>query len=158
LIAQESDKTAVQIAQESQAFQGLQSTYDAGKQMNPNLPQHTQNDKGGDTTDKTVTKTADKGGDNNTATTGTTGSSTSASSDGTVFHAPVGTSVVNLETGTSVTVIVATQPPVIGGSSGPAAVVNVTSTVVTPATPVSIALREPGRSRRSRATPFSSTA
>jgi large repetitive protein len=43
LIAQESNKTAVQIAQESQAFQGLQSTYDAGKQMNPNLPQHTEN-------------------------------------------------------------------------------------------------------------------
>jgi hypothetical protein len=52
----------------------------------------------------------------------------------------VGTSVVNLEAGTPVTVIVATQTPVIGGSSGPAAVVNVTSTVVTPATPVSIAL------------------
>jgi hypothetical protein len=62
VVVQQSNKTAVQMAQESQAYQGLQSTYDAGKQMNPN--------KGGDTTDKSVTKTADKGGDNNTATTG----------------------------------------------------------------------------------------
>ena len=43
VIAQQSDKTAAQVAQEFNAFQQVLSTYDAGKQLFPNLPQHTEN-------------------------------------------------------------------------------------------------------------------
>ncbi|WP_453951577.1 Ig-like domain-containing protein [Bradyrhizobium sp. USDA 377] len=43
VIAQQSNKTTDQIAQEFGAFQQVLSTYDAGKQLFPNLPQHTEN-------------------------------------------------------------------------------------------------------------------
>src|SRR5262249_8738231 len=70
VVVQQTNKTPVQIAQESQAYQGLQSTYDAGKQMNPNLPQHTQNDTGGgdrsgnNKATNRADNAPDKGGDN----------------------------------------------------------------------------------------------
>jgi VCBS repeat-containing protein len=41
VIAQASNKTPAQIAQEFNAFQSLLQTYDAGKALFPNLPQHT---------------------------------------------------------------------------------------------------------------------
>ncbi|MCP3369329.1 Ig-like domain-containing protein, partial [Bradyrhizobium cajani] len=43
VIARQVDKTADQIAQEFNAFQQVLSTYDAAKQIFPNLPQHTEN-------------------------------------------------------------------------------------------------------------------
>jgi hypothetical protein len=43
VIVQETGKTPNQITQEFGAFQQVQSTYDAGKLMFPNLPQHTEN-------------------------------------------------------------------------------------------------------------------
>ncbi|MBB4369391.1 hypothetical protein GGD63_002179 [Bradyrhizobium sp. cir1] len=43
VIAQQSNKTTDQVAQEFGAFQQVLSTYDAGKQLFPNLPQHTEN-------------------------------------------------------------------------------------------------------------------
>ena len=43
VIAQESNKTVAQVAQEFSAFQGAIATYDLGKQMFPSLPQHTEN-------------------------------------------------------------------------------------------------------------------
>ena len=43
VIAQESNKSVVQVQQEFSAFQGALATYDLGKQMFPSLPQHTEN-------------------------------------------------------------------------------------------------------------------
>lgn len=43
VIAQQVNKTADQVAQEFNAFQQVLSTYDAAKQIFPNLPQHTDN-------------------------------------------------------------------------------------------------------------------
>jgi Tol biopolymer transport system component len=43
VIAQESNKTVAQIAQEFNAFQTLLKTYDVGRQLFPNLPEHTDN-------------------------------------------------------------------------------------------------------------------
>ena len=43
MIAQESNKTVAQVAQEFSAFQALLTTYDVGKQLFPSLPQHTEN-------------------------------------------------------------------------------------------------------------------
>ena len=43
VIAQESNKTPAQIALEFNAFQTLLQTYDVGRQMFPDLPQHTEN-------------------------------------------------------------------------------------------------------------------
>ena len=40
---QEISKTPAQVTQEFSAFQQVLSTYDAGKQLYPNLPQHTEN-------------------------------------------------------------------------------------------------------------------
>src|SRR4051794_34470392 len=52
VIAQQVDKTPALVAQEFSAFQQVLQTYDVGKQLYPNLPQHTDNSNG-------------KGGDNN---------------------------------------------------------------------------------------------
>ncbi|MFZ2156916.1 MAG: cadherin-like domain-containing protein, partial [Bradyrhizobium sp.] len=43
VIAQESNKTVAQIALEFNAFQTLLQTYDVGRQLFPNLPEHTDN-------------------------------------------------------------------------------------------------------------------
>ena len=43
VIAQESNKTPAQIALEFNTFQSLLQTYDIGKQLFPDLPQHTEN-------------------------------------------------------------------------------------------------------------------
>jgi hypothetical protein len=49
LIAQESNKTPDQINQEFNVFQQVLNTYDAAKQLFPNLPQHTENTNPNDT-------------------------------------------------------------------------------------------------------------
>lgn len=49
LIAQESNKTTDQINQEFDVFQQVLNTYDAAKQLFPNLPQHTENKTPNDT-------------------------------------------------------------------------------------------------------------
>jgi FecR protein len=44
LMARESNKTPAQIAQEFTIYQGVLNTYDIRKAIDPNLPQHTEND------------------------------------------------------------------------------------------------------------------
>ncbi len=75
VIAQESEKTAAQIAQEFAAFQAVLNTYDLQKAIDPNLPQHTDN-----------------GGNNaNPQTKFTSIGSTPATSPATEYHRPDGT-------------------------------------------------------------------
>ena len=57
VIAQESNKTVAQVAQEFSAFQGVLSTYDAGKQLVPSLPPPSDG-KRGDANPQTPTKFA----------------------------------------------------------------------------------------------------
>jgi hypothetical protein len=58
VIAQEIGKTPGLIAQEFSSFQQVLSTYDAGKQQFPNLPQHTENTNQNNNSNTTTTKTA----------------------------------------------------------------------------------------------------
>jgi VCBS repeat-containing protein len=111
VIAQESNKTVAQVAQEFDAFQAVLNTYDVGKQLYPNLPQHTDNSDG-------------KGDNSNPQTTRFASGSTPASSPGTEFHAPAGTGSVGPgSTGGVAPVVVTTSssPPVVGptGSLSP---------------------------------------
>lgn len=76
VIAQESNKTVQQIAQEFNAFRDLLNTYNIQKAIDPNLPQHTDNGSGNDANPKT--KFAGLG-------------SSSPSSPQTEFHGPTGT-------------------------------------------------------------------
>jgi FecR protein len=55
---QETNKTAGQVAQEFNSFQQVLSTYDAGKQQFPNLPQHTENTNQNNNSNTATTKTA----------------------------------------------------------------------------------------------------
>ena len=55
---QETAKTPAQTAQEFNSFQQALSTYDAGKQQFPNLPQHTENTNQNNNTNTATTKTA----------------------------------------------------------------------------------------------------
>jgi hypothetical protein len=146
VVVQQTNKTPVQIAQESQAYQGLQSTYDAGKQMNPNLPQHTQNDTGGgdrsgnNRATNRADNATDKGGDNTaTPQTASATSSTPANPPATQeIKALAGTSVAN-EDSDGVTVTVATQTTGSGSISAPTT--SAATTVDT--TPVIILARAP---------------
>lgn len=72
VIAQESNKTVQQIAQEFNAFQTLLGIYDIQRQIDPNLPQHTENNA------NPQTRYASFG-------------STPASSPQTEYHGPTGT-------------------------------------------------------------------
>ena len=55
---QESNKTPDQVSQEFNVFQQVLSTYDAGKQLLPNLPQHTENTNPNNNTNPNSTKAA----------------------------------------------------------------------------------------------------
>ena len=55
---QETTKSPAQTAQEFNSFQQVLSTYDAGKQQFPNLPQHTENTNQNNNTNTATTKTA----------------------------------------------------------------------------------------------------
>ena len=59
VIVQQNNKTPAQIAQEFNAFQATIETYNIQKQINPNLPQHTEN--GGGNNSNTGTKYASLG-------------------------------------------------------------------------------------------------
>lgn len=48
VIAQQSDKSPAQVAQEFRTFQAVLNTYDIQKAIDPNLPQHTDNSGSGD--------------------------------------------------------------------------------------------------------------
>ncbi|HKU04837.1 MAG TPA: Ig-like domain-containing protein, partial [Bradyrhizobium sp.] len=105
VIAQLTNKNPADVAREFNAFQSLLSTYDAGKVMFPNLPQHTKNDTGG--------------GDNNTSP-GTTkyAGSTPATPPATEFHAAVITASSNTGSSTPAIVVVTPQATSPSGGSG----------------------------------------
>ncbi|UVO26369.1 cadherin-like domain-containing protein [Bradyrhizobium arachidis] len=103
VIAQESNKTPAQVAQEFAAFQQALSTYDAGKQLFPNLPQHTENTggNGNNASPNTPTKFA---------------GSPPLNPPGTEYHPPAGTtSGQNTGNGTPTQVVINNTPPS-GGS------------------------------------------
>ncbi|MGY3620481.1 cadherin-like domain-containing protein [Bradyrhizobium sp. USDA 10063] len=86
LIARESAKTLAQIAQEFATFQAVLNTYDIQKAIDPNLPQHTENNANPQTKFANI------------------GSSTSPNSPGTEFRSALNTNVTNTgNTGTSQT-------------------------------------------------------
>ena len=58
---QEISKTPAQVTQEFSTFQQVLSTYDAGKQLYPNLPQHTENLNHDNNSNPTTTRTAAAG-------------------------------------------------------------------------------------------------
>ncbi|MDN3278962.1 cadherin-like domain-containing protein, partial [Frankia sp. RB7] len=83
VIAQQVNKTPDQVAQEFSAFQQVLSTYDAAKQIFPNLPQHTDN--------------SDHQNDNNNASPNSTtrfAGSPPLNPPGTEYHPPTGTTTV----------------------------------------------------------------
>ncbi|MGB6396124.1 MAG: Ig-like domain-containing protein, partial [Bradyrhizobium sp.] len=55
---EEASKTPTQVTQEFSSFQQVLGTYDAGKQLYPNLPQHTENTNQNNNTNTGTTKTA----------------------------------------------------------------------------------------------------
>ena len=58
VITQEINKTPDQVTQEFNSFQQVLGTYDAGKQLYPNLPQHTENTNPNNNSNTGTTKTA----------------------------------------------------------------------------------------------------
>ncbi|WP_027580083.1 nidogen-like domain-containing protein [Bradyrhizobium sp. Ai1a-2] len=86
LISRQSDKTPAQIAQEFATFQAVLNTYDIQKAIDPNLPQHTENNANPQTKFANI------------------GSSTSPNSPGTEFRSALNTHVTNIgNTGNSQT-------------------------------------------------------
>ena len=104
VIAQESNKTVAQIAMEFNALQNLLQTYDFGKQLFPDLPQHTDNNA------NPQTRFAANG-------------SSSANSPSTEYHGPAGTYKVtetpSTTPGTINIIVASTDPGFAGGSSPP---------------------------------------
>ena len=98
VIARQIDKTPDQVAQEFNAFQQVLSTYDAAKQILPNLPQHTEN------TNPTNNNDASP---NSTKFTG----SPSLNPPGTEYHAPNGTPTVQTASNTPTTTVAITTTP-----------------------------------------------
>ena len=96
VIAQESNKTVAQVAQEFNAFQTLLQTYDAGKALFPDLPQHTDN-----ANPQSPTKYA---------------GSPSLNSPGTEHHSPAngGPAGQNLNNGSGTPIVVTYQSPGVG--------------------------------------------
>jgi VCBS repeat-containing protein len=105
LIARESAKTLAQVAQEFATFQAVLNTYEIQKAIDPNLPQHTENNANPRTKFANV------------------GSSTSPNSPGTEFRSALNTNVNNTgNTGTTQTFVVqAATDNGIGGTLNPAA-------------------------------------
>ncbi|WP_454624428.1 nidogen-like domain-containing protein [Bradyrhizobium cenepequi] len=107
LIARDTNKTPAQIAQEFQTFQAVLNTYNIQKAIDPNLPQHTENNANPQTKFANV------------------GSSTSPNSPGTEFRSALNTNVTNTgNTGNSQTFVVqmgTDNGTGIGGTSNPAA-------------------------------------
>jgi VCBS repeat-containing protein len=129
VIAQASDKSAAQIAQEFNAFQTLLQTYDAGRQLFPNLPQHTDNANPNNTTQHA--------------------GSPGLTSPATEYHSPNGTIPGSPPAGSGTPVTVAlsltTDSASIGSTTPPADPVVVQ--VVVPATPLPFVVTPPTISR-----------
>jgi VCBS repeat-containing protein len=99
LIARESAKTLAQIAQEFATFQAVLNTYEIQKAIDPNLPQHTENNANPRTRYASV------------------GSSTSPNSPGTEFRSALDNHTTNTgSTGNSQTFVVKTGTDNINGS------------------------------------------
>ena len=130
VIAQESNKTVAQIALEFNAFQTLLQTYDVGRQLFPNLPEHTDN-----ANPQQPTRFA-----------GTQIQPTDSTS--TQFNAPVGAntgSPLPTGTGTPVQVVINSGSGPTGSSTAPADPIVVQ--VVIPATPLPFVVTPPTVSR-----------
>ncbi|WP_128927175.1 Ig-like domain-containing protein [Bradyrhizobium guangxiense] len=106
VIARQIDKTADQVAQEFNAFQQVLSTYDAAKQIFPNLPQHTDNSdhQNNDANPKEVTRFA---------------SSAPLNPPGTEYHPPSAQNQIK-STETPPTISVTINPPAATGTPAPA--------------------------------------
>ena len=99
VIAQESNKTPAQIAQEFAAFQAALDTYNLQKAIDPNLPQHTDNNA------NPQTKFAANG-------------SSSANSPSTEYHAPAGSYTVTQTSSTTSGITTFTVASTDTGSTG----------------------------------------
>ncbi|UVO39384.1 cadherin-like domain-containing protein [Bradyrhizobium arachidis] len=97
VIAQQTNKTTDQVAQEFSAFQQVLSTYDSGKQLFPNLPQHTEN------------KDQNNNNPSPNSTTKFAGSPP-LQPPGTEYHPPAGTTTVQPSGATTSTVVVTVNP------------------------------------------------
>ncbi|MDN4983836.1 Ig-like domain-containing protein [Bradyrhizobium sp. WYCCWR 13022] len=97
VIAQQTNKTTDQVAQEFSAFQQVLSTYDSGKQLFPNLPQHTEN------------KDQNNNNPSPNSTTKFAGSPP-LQPPGTEYHPPAGTTTVQPSSATTSTVVVTVNP------------------------------------------------
>ncbi|WBL77252.1 Ig-like domain-containing protein [Bradyrhizobium xenonodulans] len=99
VLAQQIDKTADQVAREFNVFQQVLSTYDAAKQIFPNLPQHTDNSdrqNGNDANPKEVTRFA---------------SSAPLNPPGTEYHPPAATpQTTSTETPPTISVTINASP------------------------------------------------
>ena len=104
LISRQSDKTVAQIAQEFATFQAVINTYDIQKAIDPNLPQHTENNANPQTRYANV------------------GSSTSPNSPGTEFRSALNTTSSNSNPGGTKTfsVLMGTDNGIGGGLLNPA--------------------------------------
>ncbi|QWG18005.1 FecR domain-containing protein [Bradyrhizobium sediminis] len=130
VIAQESNKTVAQVALEFNTFQTLLQTYDVGRQLFPNLPEHTDN-----ANPQQPTRFA--------------GSQIQpADSTSTQFNAPVGANTGSLlpaGPGTPVQVVINSGSGPTGSSTAPADPIVVQ--VVVPATPLPFVVTPPTVSR-----------
>ena len=121
VIARQNEKSTADVAKEFNAFQGLLSTYDAGKQMFPNLPQRTENN-GGD-------------GNNTNPNTTTASSSAPADSQATKTEPLINTTVSASNNTTPVAVVVTTPAANNAGSSGSTTTPTTTEITVNVPTP-----------------------
>nr|WP_246583580.1 Ig-like domain-containing protein [Bradyrhizobium iriomotense] len=106
VIAQQSNKTTDQVAQEFGAFQQVLSTYDSGKQLFPNLPQHTEN------------KDQNNNNPSPNSTTKFAGSPP-LQPPGTEYHSPTGTSAIPPSSAAPPIVVVTVNPASDAGTNSP---------------------------------------
>ncbi|UWU74072.1 Ig-like domain-containing protein [Bradyrhizobium huanghuaihaiense] len=119
VIAQQSNKTTDQVAQEFGAFQQVLSTYDSGKQLFPNLPQHTEN------------RDNNNNNPNPNSTTKFAGSPP-LQPPGTEYHPPLGTSATPPSSATPPTVVVTVNPASDSGTSPPPSNIVVGEAIIVP--------------------------
>ncbi|MBR0712180.1 Ig-like domain-containing protein [Bradyrhizobium liaoningense] len=120
VIAQQSNKTTDQVAQEFGAFQQVLSTYDAGKQLFPNLPQHTEN--------------RDQNNNNNPNPNSTTkfAGSPPLQPPGTEYHPLLGTSATPPSSAVPPVVVVTVNPASDTGTSPPTSNTVVGGPIIVP--------------------------
>ncbi|MGY8630971.1 Ig-like domain-containing protein [Bradyrhizobium sp. 14AA] len=118
VIAQQTDKTAAQVAQEFNAFQQVLSTYDAAKQIMPNLPQHTDNTNQPSPNDSSPKSTSKFAG------------SPPVDPPGTEYHPPAATTTTQTASTTPTTTVNVTQATTTADSAAPPPLVAAPSIVV----------------------------